>query len=110
MTGLGGLVRSFATLLRPESANEARLGDWAGAARACELPNVHAFTCGVDLDIDAAIATVTLPFHNDSADATHRHSRKRDRAVEITVPHLTGRSGVGIRKVGRVGDVDLRDG
>ena len=64
MTSLAGLVRSFAALLQPDPVNEARLRDWAETARASDLPNVHAFARGLDLDIDAAIAAVTLPFHN----------------------------------------------
>jgi hypothetical protein len=34
------------------------------AGHACDLPNIHAFTRGLDLDIDAVIAAVTLPFHS----------------------------------------------
>jgi hypothetical protein len=59
MTSLTGLVRSFAALLQPEPANEARLRDWAETARSSDLPDVRAFARGVDLDIDAAIAAVT---------------------------------------------------
>ena len=40
MTSLAGLVRSFAALLRPDPANEARLKDWAETARASDLPHV----------------------------------------------------------------------
>ena len=64
MTSLAQLVRSFAALLKPDPANEAALRHWAQTARACDLPHVHAFTRGLDLDIGAAIAAVTLPFHN----------------------------------------------
>jgi hypothetical protein len=67
MTSLAGLVRSFAALLKPDLANEARLKDWNQAARAADLPTVHAFTRGLDLDIAAVTAAVTLPFHNDLA-------------------------------------------
>jgi hypothetical protein len=42
MTDLAQLVRSFAALLRPDPANEARLQDWAETARACDLPSIHA--------------------------------------------------------------------
>ena len=66
MTRLAGLIRSFAALLRPHPANQARLQDWIQDARACDLPNLHAFTRGLDLDNDAATAAVTLPYHNDS--------------------------------------------
>lgn len=49
MTSLAALVCSFAGLLTPAPANEAALKDWAEAARACDLPNMHAFTRGLDL-------------------------------------------------------------
>jgi transposase len=75
MTSLAGLVRSFAALLKPEPANEARLGDWAETARASDLPNVHAFTRGLDLDIDAAIAAVTLPFHNGRTEGVNTKTK-----------------------------------
>ena len=79
MTSLAELVRSLATLLRPHPANQARLSEWMSAARACDLPSVHSFTRGLDLDAQAAIAAVTLPLpqrpdrrrqHQDQADQT----------------------------------------
>ncbi len=63
MTSLAGLVHDFAALLVPDPANQARLGNWAEAARAADLPSLHAFTRGLDLDAQAVIAAVTLPFH-----------------------------------------------
>ena len=84
--------------------------------RSADLPNLHSFTRGLDLDIQAATAAVTLPHHNGRTEgvntktkmikrqmygrarftllrhrilldeATHRHHRKCDRAFEITVP------------------------
>jgi len=60
MTDLAELVRFFAALLTPDAANQAKLGEWIQAAKASDLPNVHSFTCGLDLDMDAAIAAVTL--------------------------------------------------
>ena len=44
MTGLARLALSFAALLKPDPGNDTRLQDWAQAARAADLPNVHAFT------------------------------------------------------------------
>jgi hypothetical protein len=44
MTSLAALVRSFAALLRPDPANEAKLRDWDETARASDLPNMHALT------------------------------------------------------------------
>jgi transposase len=63
MTSLACLVRDFAALLCPDPANQARLSEWAHAARAADLPNIHSFACGLDLDTQAVIAAVTLPFH-----------------------------------------------
>ena len=82
MTDLAQLVRSFATLLKPEPANEARLRDWAETARASDLPNVHAFARGLDLDIDAAIAAVTLPFHN-GRDRRREHQDQDDQTADV---------------------------
>jgi transposase len=75
MTSLAVLVRSFAALLRPDPANEARLKDWAETARASDLPNIHAFTRGLDLDIHAAIAAVTLPFHNGRTEGVNTKTK-----------------------------------
>jgi transposase len=33
-------------------------------ARAADLPNLHSFTRGLDLDLKAATAALTLPHHN----------------------------------------------
>ena len=75
MTDLAELVRSFAALLRPDPANEGMLSNWASTAKACDLPNVHAFTRGLDLDIDAAIAAVTLPFHNGRTEGVNTKTK-----------------------------------
>jgi Transposase len=75
MTSLAALVSSSAGLLTPPPANEAALKDWAEAARACDLPNMHAFTRGLDLDIDAAIAAVTLPFHNGRTEGVNTKTK-----------------------------------
>jgi transposase len=69
MTDLAELVRSFAALLRPDPANEAKLSEWTQAARACDLPNVHAFTRGLD------IAAVTLPFHNGRTEGVNTKTK-----------------------------------
>ena len=75
MNALAGLVRSFAALLRPDPANEARLGDWAETARAADLPHLHSFTRGLDLDIQAVIAAVTLPFHNGRTEGVNTRTK-----------------------------------
>jgi hypothetical protein len=75
MTDLAELVRSFAALLKPDSASQAKLSEWIQAAKACDLPNVHSFTRGLGLDIDAAIAAVTLPFHNGRTEGVNTKTK-----------------------------------
>ena len=75
MTSLAALIRSFAALLRPDPANQARLKDWAETARASDLPHLHAFTRGLDLDKQAVIAAVTLPFHNGRTEGVNTKTK-----------------------------------
>jgi hypothetical protein len=75
MTSLACLVGDFAALLRPDPANQARLSQWAHAARAADLPNVHAFTRGLELDTQAVIAAVTLPFHNGRTEGVNTKTK-----------------------------------
>ena len=75
MTSLTALIGSFAALLQPDPANEARLGDWAETARASDLPHLHAFTRGLDLDKQAVIAAVTLPFHNGRTEGVNTKTK-----------------------------------
>ena len=64
MTALTSLITSFAALLVPDPGNDARLRQWITDARAADLPCLHSFTRGLDLDIRAASAALTLPHHN----------------------------------------------
>jgi transposase len=75
MTVLAVLVRSFAALLKPDLANEAKLSQWVQTARAAELPSLHAFTRGLDLDRRAVIAAVTLPFHNGRTEGVNTKTK-----------------------------------
>jgi hypothetical protein len=75
MTSLAGLVRSFAALLKPDPASEGKLRDWAEAARAADLPSLHAFTRGPGLDMAAATVAVTLPFHNGRTEGVNTRTR-----------------------------------
>jgi transposase len=61
---LAGLIGSFAALLAPDPANAEKLKQWIAEARAADLPQLHSFTRGLDLDIKAATAGLTLPYHN----------------------------------------------
>lgn len=64
MTARASLIRDFAGFLTPEPGNGTRLQEQITSARAADLPHAHAFTRGLDLDIWAATAALTLPFHN----------------------------------------------
>jgi transposase len=64
MKALAALIGSFAAMLAPDPGNEDRLQQWITRARAADLPQLHSFTRGLDLDIKAATAALTLPHHN----------------------------------------------
>ena len=75
MTSLAGLIRSFAALLKPDPGNDDKLHEWTRAARAADLPSIHAFTRGLDLDIAAVTAAVTLPFHNGRTEGVNTKTK-----------------------------------
>ena len=64
MTALTALISSFAAMLAPARENGTGLQRWITAAREADLPILHSFTRGLDLDIQAVTAALTLPFHN----------------------------------------------
>ncbi|MGH3499572.1 MAG: transposase, partial [Nocardioidaceae bacterium] len=64
MTALAGLVGDFAALLTPTAGNDEYLTGWINQARAEDLPHLHAFTRGLELDHHAVDAALTYPLHN----------------------------------------------
>ena len=75
MTALAGLIGSFAALLTPAPGNDGLLRQWITAARAADLPLLHAFTNGLDLDIQAATAALTLPHHNGRTEGVNTRTK-----------------------------------
>jgi hypothetical protein len=75
MTVLAGLIRSSAALLAPDPGNNARLRQWIADTRAADLPHVHSFTRGLDLDIQAATAAVTMPHHNGRTEGVNTKTK-----------------------------------
>jgi transposase len=75
MTALAGLIRSFAALLAPGPGNDARLRQWIADARDADLPHVHSFTRGLNLDIQAATAALTMPYHNGRTEGVNTKTK-----------------------------------
>ena len=71
----GSLVRSFAALLTPDSGNDGKLRQWITTAHAADLPHVHAFARGLDLDMQAATAALTLPHHNGRTEGVNTRTK-----------------------------------
>ena len=42
---------------------------------ACDLPHLHTFTRGLDLDVQAVIAAVTLPLHNGRTEGVNTKTK-----------------------------------
>jgi hypothetical protein len=69
MTAPTSLITSFAALLAPTPATTPGSGNPGGSpTRAADLPHVHSYTRGLDLDIQAA--TAALPHHNGRTEAS----------------------------------------
>ena len=75
MTALTGLIRSFAALLAPDPGNDARLRQRTIDARAADLPHLHSFTRGLDLDIQATTAALTTPHHNGRTEGVNTRTK-----------------------------------
>ena len=75
MKALASLIGSFAAMLDPDPANEDKLLQWIADARAADLPHLHSFTRGLDLDIKAATAALTLPHHNGRTEGVNSKTK-----------------------------------
>ncbi len=75
MTALAGLIGSFAALLAPAPGNDALLAQWITAGRAADLPHVHAFTRGLEIDIQTATAALTLPHHHGRTEGVNTRTK-----------------------------------
>ena len=75
MKALARLIGKFAAMLDPDPANGAKLLEWIAGARAADLPHLHSFTRGLDLDIKAATAAVTLPHHNGRTEGVNNKTK-----------------------------------
>jgi transposase len=62
-------------MLAPAQENEAGLQHWITTAREADLPCLHSFTNGLDLDIHAVTAALTLPFHNGRTEGVNTKTK-----------------------------------
>jgi len=76
MIDLTRLVGSFAALLQPREDNGARLDAWIAAVRAADLPHLHAFARGLELDYEAVQAAVTMPYHNGGTEGVNTKTKR----------------------------------
>ncbi len=75
MTALASLITSFAALLAAAPGNDRKLRQWITDARAADLPHLHSFARGLDLDIQAAAAALTLPHHNGRTEGVNTKTK-----------------------------------
>ncbi|WP_425473479.1 transposase [Streptomyces xiamenensis] len=62
LEALTGHVRTFAQMLTERHG--VRLPDWLHAVRQDDLPSLHTLAAGIDRDLDAVIAGLTLPWNS----------------------------------------------
>jgi len=75
MTALSRLIGKFAAMLDPDPANGGKLLQWIGEARTAGLPQLHSFTRGLEIDISAATAALTLPHHNGRTEGVNNKTK-----------------------------------
>ncbi|WP_432173944.1 transposase [Streptomyces sp. Tue6028] len=77
-------VRSFAAMLTERQGQ--RLPDWLDAVRQDDLPSLHTLAAGIDRDLDAVIAGLTLPW---SSGAVEGHVNR----IKMLKRQMFGRAG-----------------
>ncbi|SDX97690.1 Transposase [Saccharopolyspora shandongensis] len=75
ITELATLIGSFAALLKPADDNDDRLREWITRARAMDLLHVHSFTRGLDQDLAAVTAALTLTHHNGRTEGVNTKTK-----------------------------------
>lgn len=76
MIDLAGLITTFAELLRPAECNGILLDTWITTAQATDLPHLHSYARGLDIDHDAVHAAVTLPYHNGTTEGVNTKTKR----------------------------------
>ncbi|MEV5942331.1 ISL3 family transposase [Streptomyces sp. NPDC051994] len=81
MTQLAARIRDFAPLITPHTDNANALTCWIAQVRTADLPHLHAFTRGLDRDIDAVIAGLTLPYSNGPTEGVNTKTKRIARQI-----------------------------
>ncbi|MCX5208458.1 ISL3 family transposase [Kitasatospora sp. NBC_00240] len=76
MNELARLTGEFAKLLTPAEGNDAKLTDWITIVRATDLPHLHSFCNGLELDRAAVDAGLTLPYHNGRTEGVNTRTKR----------------------------------
>lgn len=76
MTELACLTHEFAQILAPAEGNDAKLTDRITAVRATDLPHLHSFCNGLELDRAAVDAGPTLPYHNGRTEGVNTRAKR----------------------------------
>ncbi|MEZ3183246.1 ISL3 family transposase [Streptomyces pimonensis] len=76
MTELARLTGEFGQLLTPAEGNDAKLTDWITTVRAVDLPHLHSFTNGLELDRAAVDAGLTHPYHNGRTEGVNTRTKR----------------------------------
>ncbi|MFI6586042.1 ISL3 family transposase [Embleya sp. NPDC050493] len=76
MTQLAAYIGEFAALLAPEAGNDTRLTTWIGTVRTSNLPHLHGFANGLELDRAAVNAALTLPHHNGRTEGVNTRTKR----------------------------------
>jgi len=76
MTQPAAGIRDFAPPLTPHADNVDALTRWMAQARTADLPHLHAFTRGLERDIDAVIAGLTLPYSNGPTEGVNTKTKR----------------------------------
>jgi transposase len=76
MTALTRLTSEFAALLTPAQANNDKLTEWIATVRSVNLPHLHSFCNGLELDRAAVKAGLTLPWSNGRTEGVNTRTKK----------------------------------
>ncbi len=76
MTQLTALVGEFAVLLTPTDGNDSKLTEWITQARGADLPHLHSFCNGLELDRAAVNPGLTLPWSNGRTEGVNTRTKR----------------------------------